>query len=172
MNWFDVALIALFAVSIASGIRQGISRSGFGFLAAVIAFLAAAWLFPANPAGFLILFAVLIAAGILAAFLLGRFFKGAGLKWVDRVLGGAFGLANASILAVIAVLAIMAFAPKFPRQAVAHSTFAPFALNAAHDASEVLPEEMKSRVKGSYGELMNLLPPKLRKAVPSLPRNI
>src|ERR1039458_1287909 len=56
MNWFDVALAGLIVISLVSGIRQGFSRSGFGFLAIILAFLAAAWLYPLNLAGFLIVF--------------------------------------------------------------------------------------------------------------------
>jgi hypothetical protein len=49
MNWFDLGLAALVVILVASGIREGLSRSGFGLLAVVVAFLSAAWLYPANP---------------------------------------------------------------------------------------------------------------------------
>src|ERR1019366_558712 len=48
MNWFDFGLAALIVISLISVIRQGFSRSGFGFLAIILAFLAAAWLYPLN----------------------------------------------------------------------------------------------------------------------------
>jgi hypothetical protein len=54
------------------------SRSGLGLLAAVLALACAAWLYPANPKGFLIVFVALICAGGIGAFLLGEWFKSAG----------------------------------------------------------------------------------------------
>jgi uncharacterized membrane protein required for colicin V production len=171
MNSLDLALTVLIVISVASGIRKGSSRSGFGFLAVVLAFLSAAWLSPANPKGFLIVFVALICAGAAGTFLLGRWFKSTGTKWLDGLLGGAFGLTNALLFSVFAVLALMAFAPRIPREYIARSSFAPYALEAACTASEIVPGEMKSRVGRSYAELEQVLPPKFRKAMPPLLRN-
>jgi uncharacterized membrane protein required for colicin V production len=171
MNWFDLALIVVIAISVASGIREGFSRSGLGFLAVVLALACAAWLYPANPKGFLIVFVALICAGGIGAFLLGRWFKSAGLAWLDRLLGGAFGLANALLVWVVAVLALMAFAPGLPREYFARSSFAPYAVDAACTVAEVVPAEMKSRVEQSYEELVQVFPPRFRKPMPPLPRN-
>jgi uncharacterized membrane protein required for colicin V production len=171
MNWFDLALAVLIVIAVASGIRKGFSRSGFGFLAVVLAFLSAAWLYPANPKGFLIVFVALICAGAAGTFLLGRWFKSAGTEWLDRLLGGAFGLTNALLFSVFAVLALMAFAPRLPREYVARSSFAPYAFEAACTVAEIVPDEMKSRVERSYEELGQVLPSRFRKAIPPFPRN-
>jgi len=171
MNWLDLALIVLIAISVASGTREGFSRSGLGFLAVVLALACAAWLCPASPKGFLIVFVALICAGWIGAFLLGRWFKSAGFAWLDRLLGGAFGLANALLVWVVAVLALMAFAPELPREYAVRSSFAPYAIDAACTVAEVVPAEMKSRVEQSYEELVQVFPPKFRKPMPPLPRN-
>lgn len=172
MNWFDVLLLIPVAISIVSGVRDGLSRSGFGFLAVIIAFLAAAWLFPANAVRFLIVFVALVCAGMAAAFVLGKWFKSVGLSWLDRLLGGVFGLMNAGLFSVVVVLALMAFAPKIPRHYAGRSALAPYALEAACRAAEVVPDELKSRVEETYDGLANLLPPKFRRAVPPLPHKI
>jgi uncharacterized membrane protein required for colicin V production len=171
LTWFDLTLVLLVAVSVASGIHRGFSRSGLGFLAVVLALGCAAWLYPADPKGFLIVFAVVVAAGGIGAFLLGRWFKSAGLTALDRLFGGAFGLANALLVWVIAVLALMAFAPELPRDYVARSRLAPYAVDAACAVAEVVPVEMRSKVEQSYQELVRVLPPKFRKPLPPLPRN-
>jgi uncharacterized membrane protein required for colicin V production len=44
MNWLDWALVLLVIVSVVAGVRDGFSRSGFGFVAVIVAFLCAAWL--------------------------------------------------------------------------------------------------------------------------------
>jgi uncharacterized membrane protein required for colicin V production len=169
MNWFDVALVVMIVISVASGVREGLSRSGFGFLAVVLAFLAAAWLYPSNLQGFLIVFVLLICASGAGAFLLGRWFKIAGPKWLDALLGAAFGLTNALLFSVFAVLAVMAFAPKVQRQYVVRSNSAPYLLDAARTAAETVPDEMRYRVEQSYEELVQVLPPGFRKAMPPLP---
>ena len=170
MNWFDVAFALLIVISVASGIREGFSRSGFGFLAVVLAFLAAAWLYPSNLKGFVIAFVSLICASAVGAFLLGRWFKSAGPKWLDGLLGGAFGLTNALLFSVFAVLALMAFAPaRLEREYIAPSNFAPYAIGAACTVAEIVPDEMKFRVERSYEELVQVLPPRFRKAMPPLP---
>jgi len=166
MNWFDVALAVLIVISVASGIRGGFSRSGFGFLAVVLAFLAAAWLYPTNLKGFLIVFVSLICASGATAFLLGRWFKSVGPKWLDGLIGGAFGLTNALLFSVFAVLALMAFAPRPQREYVVGSISAPYAIEAACTVAEIVPDEMKSRVERSYEKLGHVLPPRFRKAIP------
>ena len=165
MNWFDVGLAGLIVISLVSGIRQGFSRSGFGFLAIVLAFLAAAWLYPMNLAGFLIVFVSLICASAVVGHLLGRWFKREEQPWLDGILGAAFGLTNALLFSVLAVLAILAFAPKPQREYVARSNSAPYAAQAACTVAEIVPGEMKFRVKQSYQELGHVLPAKFRKAL-------
>jgi uncharacterized membrane protein required for colicin V production len=170
MNWFDVALAVLIVISVASGISGGFSRSGFGFLAVVLAFLAAAWLYPTNLKGFLIVFVLLICASGAIAFLIGWWFKSVGPKWLDGLLGGAFALTNALLFSVFAVLALMAFAPRPQREYVARSNFAPYAFEAVCTVAEIVPDEMRSRVEQRYEELGQVLPPRFRKAVPLLRR--
>jgi uncharacterized membrane protein required for colicin V production len=165
MNWFDVALAALIVISLVSGIREGFSRSGFGFLAIILAFLAAAWLYPMNLAGFLIVFVSAICASAVIGFLLGRWFRREGQPWLDSILGAAFGVTNALLFSVLAVLAILAFAPKTQREYVARSNFAPYAAQAACTVAEIVPGEMKFRVKQSYQELEHVLPTRFRKAL-------
>lgn len=116
MNWFDLAVALLVIGCVAGEIRQGFGKSGFGLLAAVAAYLMAAWLAPVNAVVFLVVF-VLLACGLgVVAWLLGRFFRDVGPEWFDRLLGGAFGLANALLLAVLALAAWMSFAPRFERE--------------------------------------------------------
>lgn len=171
MNWSDLVLAVLIVISVASGIREGLCRSGFGFLAVVLAFLFAAWLYPANLKGFPIVFVALICAGAAGASLLGRWLKSAGPQWLDGLLGGAFGLTNALLFSALAVLALMAFAPGLPLEYVARSNFAPYALEAGCAVAEIVPDEMKSRIERSYEKLGQVLPPRFKKAMAPLPRN-
>jgi uncharacterized membrane protein required for colicin V production len=166
MNWIDGSIIVLLAISLATGIREGLSRSGFGFLALIAAFLAAAWLYPTRPAGFVVVFLGLMIAGALATFLLGRWFRNSEVRWVDRLLGGALGVVNAALISLLAVAALMAFARGSVRASLAHSKFAPYALETAYRVADVVPDEMKFRIHESYHELSKALPPNVRKVMP------
>lgn len=167
---FDMVFCILLLVGVASGIHKGLSRTGFGLLAVVAAFLAAAWMYPENVKGFLVVFVgVLIAAGV-AGCALGKVFKETETKWLDQLLGGLFGFANGVLFWVLAIVALMAFGPKVPRDAAAHSRFAPFALEATQAVAEIVPDEMKIRIEQSYVELRQAIPPKYGHPLPPLPR--
>jgi len=171
MNWFDLAIAALIVISVMHGFRNGISRSGLGMIAVVAAFAAASWLFPSYQLGFFVVFVGLICvAGAIPCFF-GKQLRGAINGWLDGFLGGTFGLVNAILLAVFAVLAMMAFAPKAQRQTVAHSKLGPYALEAAYAVVDVLPDELKTRIQHNYQELELALPAKYRERIPPLPRN-
>lgn len=173
MNWIDVGLAALVLISVACGIREGLSRTGFGLAAGVLAFLAASWLYPTEPKQFLFAFVLLICTSAAGGWLLGKWLQKEGPKWLDGVLGGMFGLANGLLVAVFAALVLLVFAPRLPREYVARSSAGPYLAKAACVMAELVPEEMKSRAERSYQELEGVLPPRFRKAVPPLsPREI
>lgn len=169
MNWFDLAVALLVIGCVAGEIRQGFGKSGFGLLAAVAAYLMAAWLAPVNAVVFLVVF-VLLACGLgVVAWLLGRFFRDVGPEWFDRLLGGAFGLANALLLAVLALAAWMSFAPRFERESIMRSRTAPLLVEAAWGAVNCVPEDMRLRASESYEELSRTAPRPLRKDFRPLP---
>lgn len=162
MNWFDVAFAAIVVISIASGIREGFSRSGFGFIAVVVSFLAAALFSPTDLKGFLFFFFGLIALAAAGAFFLGKSLKNAGMTAVDRLLGGTFGLVNALLISLLMVVAVMAFAPASARRYIGQSQVAPYVAGVSCTVAQVLPDEMKYRVQDAYTELLQVLPPKFR----------
>ena len=168
MNWFDLGLVLVVVVSFVSGVCRGLSRAGFGFLAVILAFLCAAWLSPSNVKWFVTTFVALTCGSVIAAFLLGKWFKISGLGWLDRLLGGAFGFGNGLLVSVLAVLALMAFTPRFFSAHISHSRLAPYAVDAAYAVTQAVPDEMRIRVEESYNEVLRVLPPKVRKAAPRL----
>jgi membrane protein required for colicin V production len=166
MNWLDATLLVTIAVAAIIGICQGFSRSGFGFLALVAAFIAAAWFSPTHVKGFVITFVGVLVFGGVTAWLFGRLLKRSGPRWLDRTLGGAFGTVNAVALSVVAVLALMAYSPRALREQVADSKFVPCAMEAAHTLAAATPPELKFRVEQSYEELVHTLPANVRQALP------
>jgi uncharacterized membrane protein required for colicin V production len=167
---FDTIVCVLLLISIASGIHKGLSRTGFGLLAVIVAFLTAAWMYPENIKGFLVVFVGVVTAAGIAGCALSKFFRATENKWLDQLLGGLFGFVNGVLFWVLAVVALMAFGPQAPRDAAAHSRFAPFALEATQAVAEILPDEMKVRIEQSYVELRQAIPHKYNRPLPPLPR--
>jgi membrane protein required for colicin V production len=129
MTWFDYAVIAIVGLSVLLSIIHGLAREILSLASWVVAFLVAevyatdvAPLLPAviaNPsvrllAGFLCVFLAVLVAMTLLAIALSKLIKTAGLGFVDRALGGVFGLARGLAIVMIAVL--LAGLTSLPRQ--------------------------------------------------------
>ena len=120
MTWFDYAFVGVLALSIAWGVWRGLVRELLSLAGWVIAFLCAN-LF-AGPLSeqittvmrpelrvlfaWLGIFAVVALIGSLAALLLGRVIKAAGLVSTDRWRGALFGLARGLLVELAATLAV------------------------------------------------------------------
>ncbi|MCS6954715.1 MAG: CvpA family protein, partial [Bryobacterales bacterium] len=146
MNWLDIALAVILILCVIEGFAKGFAKVGIGFMAAVAGLLAGLWFYGvagsflrpyvshkgfANFAGFLIILALVTVLGGVVGFLLGMLFKWTGLSWLDRLLGGVFGVLRAGVFAIGLVLALMAFAPQPPPRAVVNSRFAPYVTDVA-----------------------------------------
>ncbi|GIK88326.1 MAG: CvpA family protein [Burkholderiales bacterium] len=119
MTLFDVAVVAVLALSALLAYARGIVRSLIGLVAWVAGFVAGlafapvlAQLGPAMPdhpllpqaVAFVVVFVLAIVAGALIAWPLRALVHGAGLGFVDRGLGGAFGVARGVLLVLAFVL--------------------------------------------------------------------
>jgi membrane protein required for colicin V production len=119
MTGFDLGVLAIVALSALFAFFRGVVRE----LIALVSWIAAIGLalafggrlaamlpgFEGTPAvrqviAFALIFIAVLVAGALVAYLLAKFVRVAGLGFVDRFLGGLFGLARGMIIAVCAVL--------------------------------------------------------------------
>ena len=128
MTWLDYAVFGVSAVSVLWGAWRGLVREVISLAGWVIAFLAAnlfaAPLSAALPGSVrgpelrvLVAFVVIFFASLLltslAALLLSKLVKAAGLGGVDRVLGAVFGLGRAAV--VVIAFALLAGLTSLPR---------------------------------------------------------
>ena len=165
MNWLDVVFGLILAASVAAGFSKGLLRIGIGFGAVILGFLIASWSYGsvgyslrhyvptkqvANFLGFLLVFFLILAIGALTGALLARIFKLVGLSWLDRLLGGAFGIVRGLFICVIILMVLLAFSPSSTRAAVANSTLAPYAMEASSVLAAVTPHEIKDGFKEGY----------------------
>ena len=168
MNWLDIVLIVIFAVSVVSGVAKGFARQVIGLAAAVAGFLCALWFYGAagsfllpyvshrriaNFLGFVAILVAFLILGALVGKLLSVLLKWVGLSWLDRLLGGAFGLVRGLVVAIALVLALLAFSPTPPPRAVVGSRFAPYVIDAANVCAYLAPREVREGVQDSYAKV-------------------
>jgi membrane protein required for colicin V production len=128
MTSFDYAVLAIVGLSVLLSIMRGFVREVLALASWVIAFFVAKIymleLVPLLPdaipneslrmlAAFLILFLATLLICTLLAIVLSQIFKKIGLGWLDRVIGGMFGLVRGIVIVTVLVfLAGFTSAPK------------------------------------------------------------
>jgi membrane protein required for colicin V production len=129
MNGLDWAILACFLISVALAAAHGFFFEIFSLAGTVIGYILAAWGYRhtapwflpyvksstiADLVGFLAIFFVVVFVGGVIARIVRRVIKEAGLRWVDRFLGGVFGLVRGLVIVTVGVMAFTAFAPDSP----------------------------------------------------------
>lgn len=128
MNWADVAVLAIIALSAVIGFFRGFLREVVGLASWVVAFYlafvsaesAAVWFRRWIDSGsiriavaFAAVFIAVLVLGAIVNYILGRLVSKTGFAGTDRALGGAFGIIRgAAILVLLALLAGMTPLPK------------------------------------------------------------
>ena len=167
MNWADIALLAIIALSSLVGGLRGLLVEVMSLVVWAVAF----WLafrygesasgiyvgFVATRSaqlflGYTTLFIGALAIGGWATWLLGKLIKSTGLSGTDRLLGLMFGAARGAALACIAVL-VMGFTPLTQDSWWTSSRLIPKFVPGAEWMREWLPEAVASQVN------FELLPP-------------
>src|SRR5437588_10519543 len=127
MNALDYGIVAVVVLSTLVAAAHGFFFEVFSFAGVIVGYILAAWqysrlsprLLPlvkaawvADLASFLIIFLVVM---ILAS-VVGRIVRWGvsqvGLRWFDRILGAAFGLARSVLVVAVVALGVAAFAAK------------------------------------------------------------
>ena len=178
MNWLDIVCGIIILASVAAGFKQGMIKIGIGLAAFVVGFLAASWTYgiaadyvsgfihsrpAANIAGFLIVFCMVLVIGAIIAAILSRMLRLVGLGWADRLAGAAFGGIRGFLVAVVLVMALLAFTPGTVNGAVAHSRLAPYVVGASRVIAEATPHEIKDGVREGYDRVHDLWKDALKK---------
>jgi membrane protein required for colicin V production len=83
-------------------------------------------------------------------------FESAGLRWFDRLLGAAFGLARGAVVVTALVMALAAFSPG--SQMLQGSSLAPYFLVLGQGASWMAPESLRQNFRDGVLKLRGLQP--------------
>jgi membrane protein required for colicin V production len=172
MNLFDVVLAVIMGLSVAAGMAGGFARVGIGFIATITGLLFGFWYYnvpavwihehwamsanAANMLGFFFVFFLCLAAGGLVGKLVAKLFKWTGLSWLDRLLGGAFGLVRGALFAIIFVAVVMAFTPKPLPTWMVGSQVLPYVVDASNLCSKIAPDSVRQAFRDSLFEIRKL----------------
>jgi membrane protein required for colicin V production len=184
-NWIDLTLAVLMIVSIISGLKLGFARTAIGLLSSILALVfglryyraVAVSLRPhisqspaADIAGFLIVFVGIIMLGEVITGMLSRFIRSTDLVWLDRTLGGAFGVVRGLLFGAIMIWCLMALMPVSPKLVLSESRLAPCVMDVARKVADASPDEVKRTFRQSYREWNRVLPEKIKDRLPNAPQ--
>jgi membrane protein required for colicin V production len=178
VNLLDIILSVIVIASIVGGFMAGFARVGVGFIATIAGMLCGFWFYgiPAdwihqyissktasNMFGFFIVFFGCVILGSLIGTLLARLFKWTGLSWLDRLLGGAFGVVRGWLIAVAFIAVLMAFTPKPTPNWMVNSKVLPYAIDASNVCAALAPNAIKEAFRESMNDMRKIWDEQLKK---------
>lgn len=166
-NWLDIVFAIILIASVVGGLKKGLTRTVIGLAAVIVGLFCGLWFYGtvgalfgshivrswANVFGFLVIFVGVILLGSLLAALVGKLLKLVHLSWLDRLLGGAFGVLRGALVCAVIVAVMMAFSSKPPPGSVAHSRIAPYVMGTARMLVYAAPHEFREGFHRSYEKL-------------------
>ncbi len=168
MTLLDLLVVVVVAASTVAGFVAGFARGGIGFIAAIFGVLFGFWFYgtPAsyihqrvhseaisNVLGFLVVFMLFILAGALVARLVVKFLKLVGLSWLDRLVGGAFGMVRGALVALALIAILLAFVPKPAPNWMKDSLVLPYAMDASGVLASLAPGGIKIAFREAAQEI-------------------
>jgi membrane protein required for colicin V production len=169
MTLVDWAIVAAIVLSVAVAAAQGFAYEVFSLAGVVVGYLVAAWEYHrvaawygpfvksdwvGNVAGFLTVFFLIVALAGIVAKLARAGVKEVGLRWFDRVLGGAFGLVRGALLVMVMLVVAGSWAPDAPW--LANSRLAPYILVMGRAAVWLAPSEVRLQFREGMKQLQQL----------------
>lgn len=184
MNWLDVVLAIIIGLSLLAGLKKGLAREVMALAALILGLLCGLWFYGvagslvrpfvssdklANGIGFFIVFGMILLLGALVGRLVEKIMKLIHLSWLNRLLGGAFGLLRGVLISTVIILILMAFAPKPPPRSVVESRLAPYVVDVARLMAAAAPHELKEGFWKSYEKVMEIWADTIEKGLRKLP---
>ena len=163
LDWLVLLVIVL---NVVGAIAQGFFYELFSFAGVVVGYLIAAWEYPrvaafythyvnsawvADIAGFLTIFFVVSLLGGAVGKIAQWAIHEVGLRSLDRLLGGLFGLLKGVVMCTVVVMALAAFSPTSPW--IQESRIAPFMLVTGRALIWAAPAELRQKFRDGWNLL-------------------
>jgi membrane protein required for colicin V production len=160
VNWIDLLLILVIGSSVLAGFAAGFARVGVGFAAMILGMFCGFWFYGivaayvidyvssraiANLIGFFVILTGVLIVGAIVGRILAKFFKWVGLSWLDRLLGGVFGVLRGFVIAAAMVTVLLAFSPAPPPPSVIDSKLLPYVIDVSDVLASLTPHEIKEQ---------------------------
>jgi membrane protein required for colicin V production len=165
MNWLDITLLIIMALTAIVGIFKGFVRQVIGLVAFIAGLILASLYYEQtaglfvrvtenilirNFLGFLVIFVVVLIAGSILNHLMSQTMKGP-LAMVNRLFGGAFGLLKAVLICGLLVFGLVSL--EVAKPAVQTSVVAPICVTVTNAAVKLIPQHLWDRVLASYKQI-------------------
>jgi membrane protein required for colicin V production len=160
MSPIDWIIIAVLALSVLVAAAQGFFFEVFSLAGAIFGYILAAWEYwrlapwfeqyvkspaAANAAGFITIFISVMVLASIAGKITRWALNEVGLRWVDRLLGAAFGLVRGIVLVTVGIMALAAFSPE--SEMLNKSELSRYFLISARAASWVAPSDLQQKFR-------------------------
>lgn len=166
MNFLDWLIVGILVLSVIHAAAQGFVFELFSLAGTVFGYLLAAWEYPvaarfiapyvksdvvASGAGFLLIFVLVVVLAGIAGRIARWATQSVGLRWFDRLLGGAFGFLRGALVVMVLVMAMASFLPS--SDILAKSSLAQYFLVAGRAAVYAGPGQLKQQFRDGLKSL-------------------
>ena len=168
VSWVDIVLAVILVGTLIAGLVKGLVKEAVGIAAVLIGFVVASRSYVRvagflqkvihEPAvtkflGFIIVFLAVLILGLLAAALLSKLMAGP-LKFINHLLGGAFGLLEGILICGVLVFALLVF--PISREALAGSKLASYCYGLTKAMVHLIPQDLKDQFREAYQNFIKI----------------
>jgi len=165
-NWFDWLLAAIVFFSVLSGASEGLVRGLIGLASLVVGLAVAAagyhglgnslgaWIHSPDVAygvAFFALFILVVIVGAIISAIAAKLVKEAGIRWLDRLLGLAFGLVRGLIGCAIVIMVMLAFS--LGSNALKNSQLRPVAMGSVRTMVAAMPSDLRQHFEAGLEDI-------------------
>jgi len=165
-NWFDWLLAAIVFFSVLSGASEGLVRGLIGLASLVVGLAVAAagyhglgnslgaWIHSPDVAygvAFFALFILVVIVGAFISAIAAKLVKEAGIRWLDRLMGLAFGLVRGLIGCAIVIMVMLAFS--LGSNALKNSQLRPVAMGSVRTMVAAMPSDLRQHFEAGLEDI-------------------
>ena len=169
LNLLDILALIILSLSTVAALLRGLTHEVLSLLSAILAFFLAVFFYDdvarlyvrlgttsplSDFLGFLTVFLSTMIAGSFLVMILDRALRTLHLKWLDRFLGGIFGLLRGWLVAAVVFLALATF--PIQNDLLEQSQLADFFLSSVRAVVRMAPADFRDKFDSGYEKVYEL----------------